>query len=409
MNKISIIGLGYVGLPLALVLSKKFNVFGFDLNIDRVNQLKKNVDINKQFSPVKIKSFKKIFFTNNKKDIENSSAYIITVPTPVKRNKPDLSNLKKATLLVASYLKKNSIVIYESTVYPGVTENFCCKILERVSGLKYKEDFHLAYSPERINPGDHKKTIGKITKLIGASDQKTLKKVSKIYASFLGNNIHLTSNIKIAEAAKVIENSQRDINIAFMNELREIFTKANINIFEVLEAAKTKWNFLNFEPGLVGGHCIGVDPFYLAEFAKKNKVSPKIILSGRYTNERALDLLYFNILKKINKIKIPKVIILGCTFKENCPDIRNSKIVQLINKLSKKKVQVSVYDPWVNLFDRDNIQATFLDIFPQKKVANLILIAVKHNIFYDLSINQIKNISSIKKTPIIDYKNIYKL
>ena len=359
------------------------------------------------FQKKKIKLFNNIFFSNNQNHLSNSDYFIVTVPTPIKNLKPDLSILNKACKLISKYIKKKSIIVFESTVYPGITEDYCAKIISNESGLKYKKDFHLAYSPERVNPGDNKRTIEKITKVLGASDPQTLKKVKKIYSSFLNNNIFTVSSIKIAEAAKVIENAQRDINIAFVNELKEMFDKTDINIFEVLRAANTKWNFLNFEPGFVGGHCIGVDPYYLAEFAKKNNINPKVILSGRKTNERAIKLFLNSILDITNKIKKPKVLVLGLTFKENCPDIRNSKIIELVHSMIINNINVSVYDPWVYSDDKKTLPFPILDKLPKKQNFNIIIIAVKHKLFLDIGYNKIKNISSNNKCNILDIKNLF--
>tara|TARA_B110000483_G_scaffold242969_1_gene330666 strand:+ start:1992 stop:3224 length:1233 start_codon:yes stop_codon:yes gene_type:complete len=407
MNKISVIGLGYVGLPLALMLSKSYNVNGYDINNKRISDLNKGIDNNRQFSRKEIKSFDKIVFSSNHKNLMNSNYFIVTVPTPIKNLKPDLSILTSACKLIAKYIKKKSIIVFESTVYPGVTEDYCGKIISKISGFEYKKDFYMAYSPERVNPGDKKRTIEKITKILGASDPKTLQKVKMIYSSFLKDKVFTVSNIKIAEAAKVIENAQRDINIAFMNELKEIFDKADINIFEVLRAANTKWNFLNFEPGFVGGHCIGVDPYYLAEFAKKNKVDPKVILSGRKTNERAIKLCMDSIIDITYKINNPKVLVLGLTFKENCPDIRNSKTIELIQSMIDHNIKVSVYDPWVHIDDKDTLMFPLIDDLPNKQDFNLIVIAVKHKIFYEIGYNKIKNISTNKQCQIMDIKNLF--
>ena len=407
MDTISIIGLGYVGLPLALMLSKKYTVIGYDVNKIRINSLCNNIDSNLQFTKKKLSSFKNITYTHDDSLIKGSSIFIVTVPTPVKKKKPDLYFLTRATETVAKYLSKKSIVVYESTVYPGITENFCGNILSKVSKLKYKKDFFLAYSPERINPGDKKRTIDKITKVIGASDKKTLKKICKIYQSFLGNNIYKATSIAVAEAAKVIENSQRDINIAFMNEIKNIFDKGGIDIYEILDAAKTKWNFLNFEPGLVGGHCIGVDPFYLAEYAKQNNIKPRVILSGRFTNENEVNNLKNKVLNSLNKYKKPKIIVLGCTFKENCPDIRNSKVVDLIHKLEKKNISIDIFDNWINNDDKKYVNANFVDKIPYRKNYNLILIAVKHDLFKNIGMNRIKKISKFNNTLVMDYKKIF--
>ena len=407
MKKVSVIGLGYVGLPLALMLSKKYQVIGYDINKSRIENLKNKNDLNLQYSKRELSIFKNIFYTTNESHLDSSSFFIITVPTPLSNNKPDLSLLEKATNTVSKYLKKGAIVIYESTVYPGVTENFCGKILSKKSKLKYKKDFFLAYSPERINPGDKKRTIEKITKIIGASDNKTLQKVRDLYSSFLGNNYYLVKSIKIAEAAKVIENSQRDINIAFMNEIKNIFNKDNLDIYEILKAAKTKWNFLNFEPGLVGGHCIGIDPFYLAEYAKKLKVKPNIILAGRLTNENEVTHLYNDIKNHHKNLSMSsRVLVLGCTFKENCPDTRNSKVLDLIYKLQKNKIKVDVYDNWVTYEDKKFLDLNLLENIPSKEDYFYILIAVKHNTFKNLTLKKVRNISINKNCKINDYKNI---
>lgn len=403
--KISIIGMGYVGLPLALMLSKNYKITGFDIDSFRIKNLLNNFDFNKQHSSREIKEFNKSnLFTCNESNLIGTNIFIITVPTPVKKNKPHLKILKSATEMVAKYLIKNSIVIYESTVYPGVTENICRRILEKISKLKYKRDFNLAYSPERVNPGDKKRTIEKINKVIGASNVSTMNKVKKIYSSFLGKKVYTVSDIKTAEASKVIENAQRDINIAFMNELYEIFHHSDINIKEVLSAANTKWNFLKFEPGLVGGHCIGVDPYYLAEFAKKNNVKPKIVLSGRKTNEDAVKVVFNIICKKLKNINNPKILILGATFKENCPDVRNSKILELDKLLNKNKYYTEIYDPWIK---NKNLKNIFLDKMPLNKKYHLIFIGVKHKYFKNLGLIRIKKSSSLKKVLIYDYKNIF--
>ena len=397
--------MGYVGLPLALMLSKTYKITGFDVNSLRIKDLLNNFDFNKQHSTKEIKKFNKSnLFTSDESKLIGTNVFIITVPTPVQKSKPNLRILKSATEMVATYLIKNSIVIYESTVYPGVTENFCRKILEKVSKLKYRRDFNLAYSPERVNPGDKKKTIEKINKVVGASNISTMKKVKKIYSSFLGKKVFTVSDIKTAEASKVIENAQRDINIAFMNELYEIFHQSNINIKEVLAAANTKWNFLKFEPGLVGGHCIGVDPYYLAEFAKKNNVKPKIVLSGRQTNEDAVKVVFNIIREKLKNLNNPKILMLGATFKENCPDVRNSKLLELDKLLNKNKYHTEIYDPWIK---NKNSKNTFLDKMPLNKKYHLIFIGVKHKYFHNLGLKRIQKSSSYKKVIIYDYKNIF--
>ena len=406
--KIAILGLGYVGLPLAINISKNFKTIGFDLNNKRITQLRNFIDNNKQLSKNDLRNNKNLLISNNSDMLKKSDIFIITVPTPIKDKKPDLTLLRKACEIVAKYISRNSLIILESTVYPGITENYCANIISKKSKLKYKIDFQMGYSPERINPGDKKKTIDKITKVISASNNQSIKAMKKIYGSFLKAKIFEASSIQVAEAAKVIENTQRDINIAFMNEIKEIFDSSNLNIYEILKAAKTKWNFLDFEPGLVGGHCIGVDPYYLAEYSKKQKIKPKIILSGRQINDRASKLLTIRIIKKLKKINKPKILILGCTFKENCPDIRNSKIIDIALDLNKRsEFEVNIYDPWIVNEDIKNLKLKFLKFLDEKVKYDLILVAVKHTQFYDLSYNKLKTILRNDDTFIIDYKNMF--
>ena len=354
-SKISIIGMGYVGLPLAEKLSKYYNVIGFDNNINRINSLKNNLDYNSQITYSKLNK-KKIIFTFNEKDLLDSNIFIITVPTPIYKNKnPDLSYLLNATKIVANYLKKNSIVVYESTVFPGCTRNYCIPILSKVSGMRFNKDFFCGYSPERINVGDKINTIENIIKIVSGSTPKVSEILKKMYQKILSNkkNIYLTKSIEIAEAAKVIENIQRDLNIALINELAVIFNKMKLNINDILDAASTKWNFVKYKPGLVGGHCIGVDPYYLTHACKKFRYKPKLILSGRRLNENVSKFLKDEMLKKLNinfKIKKFKILVLGCTFKENCNDIRNSKVVDLV-KYFENKHFVDVFDPYIDQYN----------------------------------------------------------
>ena len=354
-SKISIIGMGYVGLPLAEKLSKYYNVIGYDNNVDRINSLKNNLDYNSQITYSKLKK-KKIIFTFNEKDLLDSNIFIITVPTPIYKNKnPDLSYLLNATKIVANYLKKNSIVVYESTVFPGCTRNYCIPILSKVSGMRFNKDFFCGYSPERINVGDKINTIENIIKIVSGSTPKVSEILKNMYQKILSNkkNIYLTKSIEIAEAAKVIENIQRDLNIALINELALIFNKMKLNINDILDAASTKWNFVKYKPGLVGGHCIGVDPYYLTHACKKLRYKPKLILSGRQLNENVSKFLKDEMLKRLNinfKIKKFKILILGCTFKENCNDIRNSKAVDLV-KYFENKHFVDVFDPYIDQYD----------------------------------------------------------
>lgn len=400
--KISIIGLGYVGLPLARLFATKFPVVGFDINNDRVDELKKGVDTTLEVDEEVLRSIlinnnpsfedKGLFCSTNLDDIKDSNIYIITVPTPVdKNNRPDLTPLLKASETVGKVIKKGDIVIYESTVYPGATEDDCIPVIEKISGFKYNSDFYAGYSPERINPGDKEHTVDKILKVTSGSTHETGKIVDNLYKSVIVAGTHLAPTIKVAEAAKVIENSQRDINIAFVNELAKIFNLMEINTHDVLQAAGTKWNFLPFKPGLVGGHCIGVDPYYLAQKAQEFGYHPEIILAGRRMNDSMGEYVASQVVKTMikNNIKIngAEILILGVTFKENCPDVRNTKVVDVIKKLEEYGTKISIYDPWANPLEVEheyNIQTT--DIVPQQKY-DAIVLTVAHEEFLDLDIS----------------------
>ena len=405
MKKISIIGLGYVGLPLAVAFQKYYKIVGFDTSNKRISELRSGIENNDQFTKKKIKSCKNLIFSNNNKDIENSDIFIVTVPTPIYKNKiPNLSHLKKACEMIGKKLKKNSIIIFESTVFPGCTENFCSPILERFSNKKMNKDFFIAYSPERINVGDKKHSLKNIKKIVGASKSRILNIVVKLYSKIIRAGVYKCENIKIAEAAKAIENAQRDINIAFINEIGNIFNKINVNLTSVLKAADTKWNFLKFKPGLVGGHCIGVDPYYLTFLAKKIGFKPKLINAGRETNDRmSFDL--SNIFLKKVKENFPKlsrfnILILGLSFKEDTNDIRNSKIFDLCNHLNKKGHNISVFDPLINFsiksenfkfYNKINFRKKFHGIFyavPHKKIKfsikKIIHYRKKNTVMFDL-------------------------
>ncbi|WP_159020239.1 nucleotide sugar dehydrogenase [Algibacter sp. L3A6] len=360
-DKIAVIGLGYVGLPLARLFATKFNIVGFDINQSRIDELSKGVDSTLEVEEEVLKSVLKtsqndqngLICSSNLDDIRDCNYYIITVPTPIdKNNRPDLTPLYKSSKTVAKVLKKGDIVIYESTVYPGVTEDECVPILEKISGLKFNEDFFAGYSPERINPGDKLHTIDKILKVTAGSTPEIGKKVDDLYASIITAGTHLAPTIKVAEAAKVIENSQRDINIAFVNELAKIFNLMDIDTHAVLEAAGTKWNFLPFKPGLVGGHCIGVDPYYLAQKAQEVGYHPEIILAGRRVNDGMGQYVASEVVKLMIKndihIKHASILMLGITFKENCPDVRNSKSVGVVKELQSYGANITIYDPWAN-------------------------------------------------------------
>ena len=376
-KKIAVIGLGYVGLPLALSFAEKYTTIGYDQSKERIKELDLGYDKNKEVNKSELKK-STIKFSNLDNDLFNCNYFIICVPTPVFKNKKiNLRNIINATRLVKKYINVGSTVIYESTVYPGCTEEVCLPILQK-SGLKYNEDFYLGYSPERINPGDKEHNIKNITKIVSGSNNIALNKIEKLYSSIIKAKIFRANSIKIAEAAKAIENTQRDINIAFMNEITKIFDKAKIDTYEVLEAAKTKWNFLNFRPGFVGGHCISVDPFYLNHLAIKNKVKTKIILNGRNVNDSMSEYIF----KKVNKLlkhSNKKILILGYTFKENCADYRNSMAESIFNKLYKKYKKIKISDPHIN----NNFPNNNFENFNNIKIEyyDLILLLVKHKEF----------------------------
>lgn len=412
MNKINIgvIGLGYVGLPLTICLSKKFIVKGFDTDEIRIYNLNKGYDRTLEFSKKELLTNKNVFFSNNIEDLKSCNFFIIAVPTPInKNNNPDLKNLKNASKIVGKILNPDSIVVYESTVYPGVTENICVPILEKFSKLTYKKDFNCGYSPERINPGDKKRKIQNIVKVVSGSSSETIKKINFVYKKTIKAGTYIASSIKVAEAAKVIENSQRDINIAFINELSKIFDRLDINTYDVLKAANTKWNFLDFKPGLVGGHCIGVDPYYLAHVAKQKKYNPKIILSGRSLNNDMSNFVIHKLekfFKKNIKKKLKSVLILGLTFKEECNDYRNSLIFDIVKILRKKKINYESYDPFLvdQIQEINSYQVNIKDKIPKKKF-DAVLVAVSHNYFKKMGIDNIKRLS--KYNIIFDLKNIY--
>ncbi len=359
-HRIAVIGLGYVGLPLAVAFAKKYPVAGFDINKSRIQELRQGNDHTLEVEEAELKtvikndlSFNGLFFTHELEDIRQCNIFIVTVPTPVdKHNKPDLTPLYKASETVGKVLKKGDIVIYESTVYPGVTEDECVPVLERVSGLKFNTDFYCGYSPERINPGDKEHTVTKIKKVTSGSTPEIATVVDNLYASIITAGTHKASSIKVAEAAKVIENAQRDINIAFVNELAKIFHKIGIDTSEVLAAAGTKWNFLPFKPGLVGGHCIGVDPYYLAQKAQEVGYHPEIILAGRRLNDSMGTYVADEVLKLMIRKGIQAVgsraLVLGITFKENCPDVRNTKVIDIVRHLQDYNINVDIYDPWAD-------------------------------------------------------------
>jgi len=397
-GKISIIGLGYVGLPLAIEFGKQFRTVGFDINSSRIDELKDGIDHTKEVESFDLLNTPKLLFSDNASDIEDSDFYIVTVPTPVDEyNKADLSLIKKATEMIAKFIRKNNIVIYESTVFPGVTEEFCVPIIEKISGLKHNVDFFTGYSPERINPGDKKNRLTTIRKITSGSTSEAALKVDALYKKIITAGTYLASSIKVAEAAKVIENSQRDINIAFVNELAKIFNLMGIDTEEVLVAASTKWNFLPFRPGLVGGHCISVDPYYLAQKAQTLGYHPEIILSGRRIND-GMGQYVANELVRImivhdRPVKNSKVLILGLTFKENCPDIRNTRVKDIYDSLLKYSIDVHIADPHADPLE---VKKEYnIDLYSWEKINSAekiinegfdsLLLAVSHDIFNDIN------------------------
>ncbi len=411
-RKIGVVGLGYVGLPLAIELGKVAKIIAYDLNSKRIEELREGKDNTNEIDK-EILSSPNITFTSDPDNLANVDFYIVTVPTPIDDAKiPDLSSIIAASELISNYLKRNDIVVYESTVYPGVTEEECMPILEEKSGLKAGLDFYVGYSPERINPGDKKNSLRNIKKIISAQNEKTLDVVEDVYSCVIDAGLYRASSIKIAEAAKVIENIQRDLNIALMNELSIIFNKMNIDTGEVLKAAGTKWNFLSFEPGLVGGHCIGVDPYYLTHKAEKLNYHPEVILAGRRINDNMGKYVAESTVKKMisvgKTIKGSRVLVLGIAFKENIPDIRNSKAIDIIKEISTYGVDIDIYDPCVN---RDEVKSKYgLSVLCGINEMNCydgIIIAVKHRQFYELGIDGLKKIAK-KNAVIADVKNLFK-
>ena len=413
-DKIAIIGLGYVGLPLARLFATKYSVVGFDINQERIKELTAGIDStlevdNETLQAVLVPKSTEangLFCTNELDQIKDCTYYIITVPTPVdKNNRPILTPLIKASETVGAVLKPGDIVVYESTVYPGATEEDCVPVLERVSGLTFNKDFYAGYSPERINPGDKEHTVEKILKVTSGSTPEIGKKVDALYKAVITAGTHLAPTIKVAEASKVIENSQRDINIAFVNELAKIFNLLDINTHDVLKAAGTKWNFLPFKPGLVGGHCIGVDPYYLAQKAQENGYHPEIILAGRRLNDGMGDYVASQIVKCMIKKDIPvnssNILVLGITFKENCPDVRNTKAVDLISSLKEYGANITIHDPWANeqeVFHEYGL--TSLKTMPNQKF-DAVVLAVSHDKFKSIDFQSLKNNNAV----VYDVKN----
>lgn len=416
-NKIAIIGLGYVGLPLAVEFSKKFKVFGFDINTNRLNDLRNFKDTTLEITPQQLKSLiilnnknslkSGLYLTNKLSEISNCNIFIVTVPTPVDHhNHPQLTPLLKATEYVATVLKKGDYVIYESTVYPGVTEDECVKVLEKNTNFKLNKDFFVGYSPERINPGDKEHTLPKIIKVTSGSTPAAASFIDNLYKTIIIAGTFKASSIKVAEAAKVIENSQRDINIAFINELSKIFNLLDIDTRDVLNAAKTKWNFMNFLPGLVGGHCIGVDPYYLAQKAEEKGYHPEIILAGRRMNDGMGEYVSSQVVKLMIKKGITvlnsELLMLGITFKENCPDVRNTKIIDVIRSLESYGVNVTVFDPWADSVEvKHEYNLEVINSLPTTKFDTVVL-GVSHKEFLTIDLSSVTK----KLSVIYDVKGI---
>lgn len=399
--KIAIIGLGYVGLPLGVAFAEKYRVVGFDINSKRIEELQKDHDHTLEMSEEQLVVARnnKIVYSDNIEEIESCNIYIVTVPTPIDdSHRPDLTPLTSSSEIVGKVIKRDDIVIYESTVYPGVTEDVCIPVIEKTSGLKFNKDFFAGYSPERINPGDKVHTVTKILKVTSGSTPEIAKKVDMLYSSIIEAGTYLASSIKVAEASKVIENTQRDVNIALINELALIFDTMNIDTNEVIEAAATKWNFIKLYPGLVGGHCIGVDPYYLTYKAEEMGYKPNLILGARQINNGMAKYIAERTIKEMirsgKKIKNANILVLGLTFKEDCPDIRNSKVYDIIDELIEYECKVDVYDPWVEIDTVKHDNFELIDNpFEKKKKYDGIILAVGHSEFKEMSMNKYEKIT----------------
>lgn len=410
--KIAIIGLGYVGLPLAVEFGKKVSVVGFDIHQKRVDELKSGQDHTLEVSPEELKQAAQLSYSSNLNDLKECNFFIVTVPTPVDEvNRPDLTPLRKASETLGKVIKKGDIVVYESTVYPGATEEVCIPVLEQISGLKFNQDFFAGYSPERINPGDKVNTLTKIKKITSGSTPEVADFVDQVYASIITAGTHKASSIKVAEAAKVIENTQRDLNIALVNELSVIFDRLGIDTIDVLEAAGSKWNFLPFRPGLVGGHCIGVDPYYLTHKAEEVGYHPQVILAGRRINDNMARYVARNTIKRMlqNGIDVPraKVGVLGVTFKENCPDIRNSKVADLIREFEAWGAQVVVADPWADANEVKHEYGIELGQVNAEHPVDALVVAVGHNEFRNLSAAELKSYVRSNQPVLADVKGLF--
>ncbi len=411
-EKISVVGLGYVGIPLAVEFARHASVIGFDINKEKIKLYEKGIDPTEEIGDEEVKNTT-VKFTSNEEDLKDAKFHIVAVPTPINQDKtPDLKPVIGATEAIARNLAKGSIIVYESTVYPGTTEEICIPILEEISGLKYMEDFKVGYSPERINPGDKVNRLTTIMKIVSGCDEETLEEVANIYSIVVEAGVYRAESIKVAEAAKVIENSQRDINIAFMNEIAMVFNEMDIDTKAVLEAAGTKWNFLKFTPGLVGGHCIGVDPYYFIYKAEELGYHSQIISAGRRINDGMAEFIVSNTVKEMikadRKVKGAKVLVMGITFKENCPDTRNSKVADIITGLEDYGMEVKVYDPIAD--KNDAIKFYGVDMIKEVELNDFdcIVAAVNHSVFERFSLDEIKEMENDKGGKVlIDIKGIY--
>ena len=411
--KIAVIGLGYVGLPLAVEFGKKYSVLGFDINQSRVDELNSGYDSTMEVSDAELVSANKLTYSSNTADLYDANIYIVTVPTPIdESNAPDLSPLQKASEMLGNVVKKGDIVIYESTVYPGATEEVCLPIIEKFSGLKFNQDFFAGYSPERINPGDKVNTLAKIMKITSGSTPEVADFVDDLYGSIITAGTHKATSLKVAEAAKVIENTQRDLNIAIINEFAKIFNKLGIDTEEVLNAAGTKWNFLKFKPGLVGGHCISVDPYYLTHKAQEVGYRPEVILAGRRINDGMGEYVATQLVKKLASRKIhideARVLILGFTFKGDCPDVRNTKIIDIVKELTDFNMSVDVYDSWAS---KEEVKHEYgLDLIDtlEKGVYDSVIIAVDHSEFKQMGAEAMRALGKVNHV-LYDVKHVLKL
>ncbi len=408
---IAIIGLGYVGLPLAIEFGNIYKTKGFDIDHKRINELEGNIDRTNEVPSKILSEQRDLQYTSDINDIKNCNVYIITVPTPIdSNNNPDFKHLSDASEMIGDLLKIGDYVIYESTVYPGATEEICVPILEELSGFKMNDQFFVGYSPERINPGDKSKGVSDIVKVTSGSNNEAAFYIDELYSSIITAGTHKAPSIMVAEAAKVIENTQRDLNIALMNELSMLFNEMNIDTNDVLKAAGTKWNFLPFEPGLVGGHCIGVDPYYLTYKAESIGFSPEIILAGRVTNDAMAKIITDHLVEKMIEKQISiaesNILVMGFTFKENCPDHRNTKVVDIFNELKKTKANIEVYDPWPNKKAVESEYDIKLIDYPKTKQYDAVIITVKHQEFIDIGI---ENINQFRKpiSILADLKSLF--